>query len=111
MLQIKNLTKTFYQAEGEKTVLDNISLSVKKGQVFGFLGLNGEGKTTTVKIIGGLLFPNSGQIKIGSFNHDLSTAKQRLGFMPESPQFHAHLKAREVLHYVGQLFEIDEETL
>lgn len=111
MLTIKNLTKTFYQGTDEKSVLNNISLTVKKGSVFGFLGLNGEGKTTLVKIIGSLLFADKGAIKIGKFAHDSVEAKQLLGFMPESPQFHAHLKAHEVLRYAGELFGLNNAIL
>ncbi len=111
MLSIKNLSKTFYQGPNEKSVLKGINLAVKKGQVFGFLGLNGEGKTTTVKVIGSLLFADKGTVTIGKINHDSNEAKQILGFMPESPQFHAHLKAHEVLRYTGELFGLDNTTL
>lgn len=111
MLQIKNLSKTFYQRNDEKKVLNGISLTVKKGQVFGFLGLNGEGKTTTVKAIVDLIFPDAGTIKIGAFDHDSSAAKNIIGFMPETPQFYLYQNASEVLRYVGGLFELDEKTI
>lgn len=111
MLQIKNLSKTFYQGIEEKAVLRAISLNVKKGHVFGFLGLNGEGKSTTVKIIGSLLFADAGQVKVGKHPHGSLPAKQLIGFMPESPQFHAHLKADEVLRYAGELFGLNKAVL
>ncbi|HSX42447.1 MAG TPA: ABC transporter ATP-binding protein [Candidatus Saccharimonadales bacterium] len=111
MLSIKNLTKTFYQGPAEKTVLSGISFVVKRGQVFGFLGLNGEGKTTTVKIIGSLLFADKGAVKIGQFDHTSADAKQLMGFMPETPQFHTHLTATEVLRYAGELFGLEKPVL
>ena len=65
MLAIRHLTKQFYQKNGAVTVVDDLSLEVKKGQVFGLIGPNGAGKTTTVKLVAGLLFPDKGQITIG----------------------------------------------
>ncbi len=111
MLEIKKLKKKFWTQTKKKTVLNQISLKVKPGSVFGFLGLNGAGKSTTVKIIGSLLFADSGRVTISGLPHDQPEAKKLLGFMPENPQFHTHLTAREVLRYVGELFEIDRPTL
>ncbi len=106
MLKIKSLSKTFYQTKGEKNVLKNLSLEVKKGQVFGFLGLNGEGKTTTVKIIAGLLFADKGKITITGDN-----SREKIGFMSENPHFYDHLKVNETLSYVGELFGIEKEKI
>ncbi|MDP3992715.1 MAG: ABC transporter ATP-binding protein, partial [bacterium] len=92
------------------TVVDDLSLTVKKGQVFGLIGPNGAGKTTTVKLIAGLLFPDKGGITIGGFPAGSLEAKGKIGFMNENPQFYYHLKAREVLEFVADLFEIEKET-
>lgn len=108
MLTIRNLTKQFYQKSGAVTVVDDLSLNVKKGQVFGLIGPNGAGKTTTVKLVAGLLFPDRGQITIGGYPAGSLSAKRQLGFMNENPQFYYHLKAREVLEFVADLFEIEK---
>ncbi|MEK7535057.1 MAG: ABC transporter ATP-binding protein, partial [Patescibacteria group bacterium] len=108
MLVIRNLTKQFYQRNEEITVVDNLSLTVKKGQVFGLIGPNGAGKTTTVKLVAGLLFPGKGKITIGGFPAGTLEAKRKIGFMNENPQFYYHLKAREVLEFVADLFEIEK---
>ncbi|MCR4277708.1 MAG: ATP-binding cassette domain-containing protein, partial [Candidatus Berkelbacteria bacterium] len=93
MLVIRNLTKQFYQRTTEITVVNNLSLTVKQGQVFGLIGPNGAGKTTTVKLIAGLLFPDKGRITIGGFPAGSLDAKRKIGFMNENPQFYYHLKA------------------
>ena len=108
MLVIRNLTKQFYQRNEEITVVDNLSLTVKKGQVFGLIGPNGAGKTTTVKLVAGLLFPGKGKITIGGFPAGTLEAKRLIGFMNENPQFYYHLKAREVMEFVADLFEIEK---
>ena len=108
MLIIRNLTKQFYQRTGVVTVVDNLSLTVKKGQVFGLIGPNGAGKTTTVKLVAGLLFPDKGKITIAGLSAGSLEAKRKIGFMNENPQFYYHLKAREVLEFVADLFEIDK---
>ncbi len=110
MLVIRNLTKQFYQRNDTVTVVDNLSLHIKKGQVFGLIGPNGAGKTTTVKLVAGLLFPDKGNITIAGQPAGSLEAKRKIGFMNENPQFYYHLKAREVLEFVADLFEIDKKV-
>jgi len=111
MLTLNHLSKAFYQGNQPQSVVDNISLQVKKGQVFGFLGLNGAGKTTTVKMIVGLLFPDSGSITVNRLSSTTVESRAKVGFMPEQPQFYQHLQATEVLTYVGRLFSLPPEQL
>lgn len=111
MLQLTNLTKSFYQAGQEKTVVKDLTLSVSEGEVFGFLGPNGAGKTTTVKLITELIYPDSGTITINSLPNSSQQAKKLYGFMPEQPQFYHHLSAKEVLDYAGQLFGFEESSI
>lgn len=111
MLTLKRLAKKFYQTKGETLVIDNLSLALKKGEVYGFLGPNGAGKTTTLKLISGLLFPDKGTITIGKQPAGSNAAQQQIGFMPENPQFYRHLKAREVLEFVGELFNLDHTVI
>lgn len=111
MLELKNISKTFYTRRSEKAVISNLSLKVSQGSVFGFLGANGAGKTTTLKIIVGLLFPTHGQITIGKINSADIAARQKIGFMSESPQFYRHLTVKEVLTLVGELHDLPPATI
>ena len=72
------------------------------------VGPTGSGKTTTVKLVAGLLFPGKGKITIGGFPAGSLEAKRKIGFMNENPQFYYHLKAREVMEFVADLFEIEK---
>jgi ABC-2 type transport system ATP-binding protein len=80
-----------------KQVLKDISLDIQEGEVFGFLGPNGAGKTTTIKIITGLIRPDSGAVDIFGEAVNSMAAKQRIGFLPESPYFYEHLTGYEFL--------------
>ena len=111
MLELKEVTKLFYQGKKEIAVVDRLSLNIKKGEVFGFLGPNGAGKTTTVKMIVGLLFPNGGSITVNGKSSATMEAKNIIGFMPEQPQFYRHLKAIEMLELAGGLFGLRGEVL
>lgn len=111
MLTISHLSKTFYQGSKEVTVVDDLSLSLKKGEVYGFLGPNGAGKTTTVKLIVDLLYADQGKITVGNMTSSTLEAKRLIGFMPEQPQFYYHLTATEVLIFVGELFQLEPSLI
>lgn len=98
-IDLKDIKRSFKNHfwQKKKQVLEDISLQIREGEVFGFLGPNGAGKTTTIKIITGLIKPDSGCVSIfGMTPHSLS-AKQRIGFLPESPYFYEHLTGYEFL--------------
>ena len=82
MLTIQNVSKTY--SKGNVKAVDNISLSVKKGEIFGFLGPNGAGKTTTIKMITGILPIDEGEITICGYDieKDPIKAKMSMGFVP-----------------------------
>lgn len=111
MLAIKNISKTFYSRTSEKKVIDRLSCTVKKGQVFGFLGLNGAGKTTVVKMIVGLLGRDQGEITIDGQLANSAQALKKVGFMSEAPNFYRHLSVREVLRFAGELHQLDAATI
>jgi len=111
MLVIKDLSKTFYTRTTETLVVNKLSLNVKKGQVFGLIGPNGAGKTTTVKLVAGLLFADSGSVTVNGHPAGSLEAKRVIGFMNENPQFYYHLRAREVLEFVGELFGLDQSII
>ncbi len=84
--------------------LDGLSLSVSRGDVFGFLGPNGAGKTTTLKLLMQLIFPTSGSAEIlGKPVGDIEV-KRRIGYLPENPYFYDQLTAEELLEYFAGLF-------
>ena len=107
IVEIKNLTKDYKTGFfKKKTVraLDDLSLSVRGGQIFGFLGGNGAGKTTTIKILMGLLYPTSGSATILGRPIDDVSMHRRIGYCPENPYFYDYLSARELMNYFGELF-------
>ncbi|MCP2519103.1 ABC transporter ATP-binding protein [SCandidatus Aminicenantes bacterium Aminicenantia_JdfR_composite] len=104
-LEIRELYKSFKTGfiPRKKEILKGISLSVKKGNIYGYLGPNGAGKTTTIKTILGLIFPDKGEIKIFGKNHLDIKAKQKIGFLPENPYFYDYLTAYEFLNFYARL--------
>lgn len=100
MIEAKNLLKRY----GGHAVVNDVSLSVRKGTVFGFLGPNGSGKTTTIKMLVGLLEPDKGHIAIGGKAASDPAMRQRIGFMPEAPYFYDRLSGLEFLRFCRDLF-------
>src|SRR5256884_3146596 len=107
VIEIDSLTKEYeagFLRKRRTRALDTLSLTVEKGQIFGFLGANGAGKTTTLKLLMRLIYPTSGTARI--LGHDISDISMhaRIGYLPENPYFYDHLTAREFLSYCGELF-------
>ena len=110
IIEIKNLTKDYEKGFLKKTkvrALDDLTLNVEGGQIFGFLGGNGAGKSTTIKLLMSLIFPTSGSAKV--LGSDISDVKMhsRIGYCPENPYFYDYLKASELMNYFGELFGLD----
>lgn len=105
---ISNLSKWYGTEKKGKYSVQDLSLSIKKGSVFGFLGPNGAGKTTTMKMIVGLAKPTSGSITIAGGSPDDMQVKKKIGFMPESPSFYLYLTGREFLEFVAAIFDIKD---
>ena len=111
VIQIKNLTKIYRDFWGRKKVraLNSLSLDVKKGEVFGLLGPNGSGKTTTMKLLLGLLFPTEGEITIlGKPASDVSK-NEWIGYLPEESYLYRFLNAEETLDFYGRLFDMSPQ--
>ena len=85
-------------------VVDGVSFSVSRGEIFGFLGPNGAGKTTTIKMLTGLIHPSSGGGTLLGAPLGDRAARSKLGFLPEHPYFYDYLKPLEFLDFYGQLF-------
>jgi len=97
-IELKNVTKTF----GKHVAVDGLSLTVPQGSVYGFIGPNGSGKTTTLRMIMNILYPDSGEITI--FGEPLTPAScDRIGYMPEERGLYKRMKVREVLEFFGGL--------
>ena len=108
VIQIRNLTKIYRDFWGRKKVqaLNSLSLDINKGEVFGLLGPNGSGKTTTMKLLLGLLFPTEGEISIlGKPATDVSK-NERIGYLPEESYLYRFLNAEETLDFYGRLFKM-----
>ncbi len=101
MISVKNLTKAF----GPKLAVNDVSFSVKKGEVLGFLGPNGAGKSTSMRMITGFTPPTSGTVTIGG--HDIVdspiAAKRLLGYLPESAPSYADMTVTGFLNFIAEL--------
>jgi ABC-2 type transport system ATP-binding protein len=86
-----------------RRALDGVSLVVQRGEVFGYLGPNGSGKTTTLKILLGLVAADSGRITILDRSHADRSWRYQVGYLPEQPYFYDYLTAAEYLDYAGRL--------
>ena len=112
VIQTEGLTKVYKDFWGrpKHKGLDRLSISIRPGEVFGLIGPNGSGKTTTFKLLLGLIFPTEGKATIlGKAPTDVA-AKSRVGFLPEESYLYRWLNADETLDFFGRLFNLDRET-
>jgi ABC-2 type transport system ATP-binding protein len=98
MLRIDELRKRY----GEKVALDGVSLTVRPGEMFGFVGANGAGKTTTMRIVMGVLQADGGEVRWQDRPIDFAV-RRRFGYMPEERGLYAKMRVREQLEYFGRL--------
>ncbi|WP_028389592.1 ABC transporter ATP-binding protein [Legionella fairfieldensis] len=107
-IDIKELTKEF----NKKTVVDHLSLTVKREAIFGFLGSNGSGKTTTIRMICGLLTPTSGEgICLGyNIKTQSDEIKKHIGYMPQKFSFYNGLTVYENLRFVANIYRINQSN-
>ena len=105
-LRIHGLTKEYRTGFSRRSVmaLDHLNLEIEEGEVFGFLGHNGAGKTTAIKLLMGFVYPTAGEAWILDRSIRDVDVKQYIGFLPESPFFYEYLTAEEFLVFYGQLF-------
>lgn len=113
IITIRNLNKSF----GSKRVLKDINLDIKKGEIIGYIGANGAGKSTTVKIMLGLIEEYSGSVEIFGENIVKNPVeyKKKIGYIPETADMYENLTAREYLTFIGSLYgmsydEVDEKS-
>jgi len=98
VVEIENVTKTF----GEVKAVDRVSLNVPRGSIYGFIGPNGSGKTTTLRMIMNIFYPDSGAIRVfGQALH--GAASERIGYLPEERGLYKKMKVRDLLRFYGEL--------
>jgi ABC-2 type transport system ATP-binding protein len=112
-VQTQHLTKVYKDFWGRPkvTALDDLNLTINRGEVFGLLGPNGSGKSTTIKLLLNLIFPTRGSIRVLGRDPDDGDVKQRIGFLPEESYLYRFLNGEETLYYYGKLFKLDRRTL
>jgi len=105
VIQVENLVKDVRPGLGlrRKRVIDDISFSVQKGEIFGFVGPNGAGKTTTMKILMGLIRSSAGRATILGHEVGETAFRNEIGFLPENPAFYDYLTGRELLNFYADL--------
>ena len=107
MIEIKNLVKQY----GNHKAVNDISFTVKTGEILGFLGPNGAGKSTTMNILTGYLSATSGEVKIDGFDilDNPVEAKKKIGYLPELPPLYMDMTVREYLDFVYDLKQVKED--
>lgn len=114
VIRTENLTKTYRNTLEEMVrlpgviALQDLSMEVFRGEVFAMIGPNGSGKTTTLKLLMGLIFPSRGMVRVlGRDPRREVQIKRRIGFMPDGPYFYGHLNGYELLEFYASLLGMD----
>jgi ABC-2 type transport system ATP-binding protein len=109
IVSVKNLTRKF----GSFTAVDSISFEVDKGEIFGFLGANGAGKTTAMKMLIGLLAPTSGQATVAGFDvaTEPESIRKRIGYMSQKFSLYEDLTVRENIRFYGGIYGLSDEEI
>jgi ABC-2 type transport system ATP-binding protein len=112
IVETRKLTKVYRDFWGRQkhTALRALNLEIKKGEIFGLLGPNGSGKTTTIKLLLGLLFPTDGEAFVFGKPAADVTKNERIGYLPEESYLYRFLNAEETLDFYGRLFNMDAKT-
>ena len=108
MIEVKNVTKKY----GKFKAVDDISFTVKDGEVVGFLGPNGAGKSTTMNMITGFIEPTEGTIIVNGYDIMKKTkkAKKQIGYMPESTPLYFELTVKEFVTYMAELKLVERKN-
>ncbi|MCR9063815.1 MAG: ABC transporter ATP-binding protein [Cytophagales bacterium] len=109
VIHTENLTKQF----GDFTAVDAITFDVYKGEIFGFLGANGAGKTTAMRILCGLLSPTSGEAKVAGFDvyKESEDIKKHIGYMSQKFSLYNNLTVKENIQFFGGIYGIERKRL
>lgn len=109
VISVKDLTKTF----GAFTAVDHITFDVSKGEIFGFLGANGAGKTTAMRMLCGLSFPTSGKATVAGFDlfKDPEKIKQSIGYMSQKFSLYEDLQVKENIRFYGGIYGLSDQQI
>lgn len=112
VIKTVHLSKIYKDFWRRSTVvaLEDLNIEVYRGEIFGFLGPNGSGKTTTMKLLLGLIFPSSGEAQVLGKPASSIEVKQRIGFLPEESYLYGFLNADETLDFFGRIFTIPSDV-
>lgn len=113
-IDVSDLSKTYREGLVFRKVhnaLSHVSLSVKRGEVFGLLGPNGAGKTTLIKVLLGILHPNQGSATVLDLPAGSKSARRKIGYLPENLVFPRHHTGRSALYFYGRLSEMNESQI
>src|SRR5437762_4765508 len=112
IVETRKLTKIYRDFWGrqKKVALRSLNLQVRRGEIFGLLGPNGSGKTTTIKLLLGLLFPTDGDAFV--FREPAAEVRknERIGYLPEESYLYRFLNAEETLDFYGRLFNLSTQV-
>ena len=113
VVEAKNISKFYGNKYLGKTIpaLDNVSLSINKGNIFALLGPNGAGKTTLFKMLLGILPITAGKAFILGLPPENPISRKKAGYLPENPAFPSHLTAAKLLRFTGRLYGLDESII
>ena len=108
-IEVQSITK-FY---GTQKALDEVSFSVKKGEIIGFLGPNGAGKSTMMKILTGYILPNKGELSVDGINvlESPIEAQSRIGYLPEQNPLYSDMYVREYLQFQASIYKVEKSTV
>lgn len=108
IVETRKLTKVYRDFWGrkKKTALNALNLEIRRGEIFGLLGPNGSGKTTTIKLLLGLLFPTAGEALVFNESAVGVSKNERIGYLPEESYLYRFLNAEETLDFYGRLFNM-----
>jgi ABC-2 type transport system ATP-binding protein len=109
MIELEHLVKKF----GDLVAVDDVTLTVQRSEFFAVLGPNAAGKTTTLKILAGLMRPTAGRARVAGFDvqQDPMEARRRMAFVPDFPFLYEKLTPMEFFRFTGQLFQMPEDRL
>ncbi|MEZ6140482.1 MAG: ABC transporter ATP-binding protein [Zavarzinella sp.] len=112
IVETRNLTKIYKDFWGrkKKVALNALDLEIRRGEIFGLLGPNGSGKTTTIKLLLGLLFPTSGDATVFDQPAGDVRKNEKIGYLPEESYLYRFLNAEETLDFYGRLFDMPPEV-
>jgi ABC-type multidrug transport system ATPase subunit len=108
-IETENLTKIF---DGKIIAVNNLDLSVKEGSIYGFLGPNAAGKTTTIRLLLGLIKPSAGSIRVfgKEMNFNSSRLRKKIGYLPTNPKFPPRMTPIKYLDFIGKIFCLDNDV-